>query len=68
MCAFRFITRWNNLFYCRNLFSTNGYLTSKAFVIQGTRSVLAFAEAERVHLAEREGLEPSRQGLADLQV
>ena len=45
-------------FYCRNLFSTSGYLTSKAFVIQGTRSVLAFAEAERVHLAESLGLEP----------
>ena len=45
-------------FYCRNLFSTSGYLTSKAFVIQGTRSVLAFAEAERVCLAESLGLEP----------
>ena len=46
-------------FYRRNLFSTNGYLTSKAFVIQGTRSVLAFAEAEWVHLAGAVGFEPT---------
>ena len=46
-------------FHCRNLFSTSGYLTSKAFVIQGTRSVLAFAEAERVCLAGAVGFEPT---------
>ena len=32
-------------FYRRNLFSTSGYLTSKAFIIQDTHSRLAFAEA-----------------------
>ena len=45
--------------FAATCFRPAAHLTSKAFVIQGTRSVLAFAEAERICLAGAVGFEPT---------